>query len=171
MRLVGGKISFFRSVWLAGLVAIPVVAGAAQSAAADEVIVTVEHVLALDKIDLPTAGQADFYAQVTIDGRTVKSKFIRRADEIRPNWVMPVRVRPGKHRVKLEILDHNVMMKPTLVDINRLPGKRDLDFEVDTRRCVVTGFAEEYKCSARIRRAGAERRRAEITFTVDVERR
>jgi hypothetical protein len=63
------------------------------------------------------------------------------------------------------------MMKSTLVDINRLPDKRDLDFEVDTRRCVVTGFAEEYKCGERIRRAGDERRRAEVTFTVDVERR
>lgn len=170
MRLVGVEAWFLRSVSLAGLMVVPLVAGIARPAAADEIVVTVEHVLALDKIDLPTAGQADFYAQVTVDGKTIKSKFVRRADEIRPNWVMVVPVRRGRIPVKLEILDHNVLTKPTLVDINRLSGKRDLDFEVDTRRCLITGFAETYKCGAAIRRAGDEQRRAEITFKVDVRR-
>ena len=168
---VGVGASFLKFISFAGVVAVPLIAGAAP-AAADEVIVRVEHLRALDKIDLPTAGQADFYAQVTINGRTVKSKFIRRADEIRPDWVMvvPVRHRHGPARVKLEILDHNVLTKPTLVDVNRLPDKRDLDFEVDTRRCTVTGFAQTYKCGDPIKRAGDERRRAQITFTVDVRR-
>ena len=159
-----------KAAGLGGALVLAAGLGAAAPAMADEIIVTVEHVVALDKVDLPTAGQADFYAQVTIDGKTIKSKFIRRADEIRPNWVMIVPVGRGRFPVKLEILDHNVLTKPTLVDINRLPDKRDLDFEVDTRRCVIKGFAEDYKCGAAIRRAGDERRKAEITFTVDVRR-
>ncbi|MGE0766225.1 MAG: hypothetical protein AB7L90_07145 [Hyphomicrobiaceae bacterium] len=169
MRLARVGASFLRSVSCAA-VAVPLIAGAARSAAADDIVVTVEHVRALDKIDLPTAGQADFYAQITVDGKTVKSKFIRRADEIRPDWVMVVPVGRGRYQVKLEILDHNVLTKPTLVDINRLPDKRDLDFEVDTRRCIVTGFAETYKCGRAIRRAGDERRKAQVTFRVDVRR-
>jgi hypothetical protein len=63
-----------------------------------------------------------------------------------------------------------VLVKPTLVDINRLPAKRDLDFEVDTRNCTVHGFAETYSCRKIISRSGDERRKAEIQFTVDVRR-
>ncbi|MGE0699022.1 MAG: hypothetical protein AB7O57_07995 [Hyphomicrobiaceae bacterium] len=156
------------ALWTVAVVAVS--AGAALPAVAEEVIVTIERVRALDKIDLPTAGQADFYAQVTIDGKTIKSKFIRRHDDIQPGWVMAVPVGRGKFPVKLEILDHNVLKKDTLVDINRLPSKRDLDFEVDTRSCTVSGFAQPYKCRQVITRGGDEQRRAEIDFTVDVRR-
>ena len=169
MSLMGIDGAYLRSVACAGAMILPLAVGvAATPASAARLVVRDDHVVALDKIDLPTAGRADFYAQVTVGRRTVKSKFVRNADDVRPNWVMVVPVRREKVSVKLEILDRNVLRKATQVDINRLPNKRDLDFEVDTRRCVITGFAETYKCGATIRRAGDERRRAEITFTVDV---
>ncbi|MDX2157222.1 MAG: hypothetical protein SFW09_12000 [Hyphomicrobiaceae bacterium] len=170
MRHDGVVGTSLRKAVVAGAMLVPLAATAALPAAAEEIIVTVEHVKALDKVDLPTAGQADFYAQVTIDGKTIKSKFIRRADDIRPDWVMVVPVGRGRFPVKLEILDHNVLTKPTLVDINRLPNKRDLDFEVNTRNCTISGFAQQYKCRQVITRGGDEKRKAEVQFTVDVRR-
>jgi hypothetical protein len=170
MRLVGVKGFKLRAGVLAGALVLPLAVAAAAPAVAEEIIVTVERVRALDKVDLPTAGQADFYAQITIDGKVFKSKFIRRADDIRPNWVMSAPVGRGSYPVKLEILDHNVLAKDTLVDINRLPNKRDLDFEVDTRNCTVNGFAQQYRCRTVITRGGDEKRKAEIQFSVDVKR-
>jgi hypothetical protein len=153
----------------AALVALAACAAVTTAADAQEIQVRIDRVRALDKIDLPTAGQADFYAQITVDGKTVKTKHIRRADDIQPNWVLTVPVGRGVYPVKLEIYDNNVTRKDTLVDINRLPSKRDLDFEVDTRSCVVKGFVQDYKCRWIIKRAGDEQRRAEIEFSVDVK--
>lgn len=172
MRLFGIESSGMKAVALAGALVAPVLTAAVLPAAAEEVIITVEHVRALDKIDSVLAGQADFYAQVTIDGKTIKSKGIKRHDDISPGWVMAVPVsRRGNFPVKLEIYDHNVLKKPTLVDINRLPDKRDLDFNIVIEgpgRCTVKGFANDFPCHAVIKRAGDERRKAEVTFRVDV---
>ena len=85
---------------------------------------------------------------------------------------MPVK-RRGTFPVKLEIYDHNVLKKPTLVDINRLPDKRDLDFTIVNDgggRCTVKGFAQDFSCHATIKRAGDERRKAEVVFRVDVRK-
>jgi hypothetical protein len=144
----------------------------AAPAVAQDLIITIERVRALDKID--PVGQADFYAQVTIDGKPTKTQRIRKADDIRPNWVIRAPITKPVTDVKVEILDKDIFTKDDLIDINRLDGKRDLDFSVRTGPCRVIGFAQTYDCSGRgvtIVRSGAEKKAAEITFKVDVSRR
>lgn len=142
----------------------------AGSAAAEEIIVTVEHVRALDKIDLGPGGKADFFAVVTIDGKSVKSPVVKRAEDIRPNWVLSLPVGRGTYDVKLELYDQDVLSKPDPIDINRVAAKRDLDFRVNTRNCSISGFSQGYSCRRTITRAGDEKKQAEISFKVDVRR-
>lgn len=172
MRLFGVEGSAVRACKIAGVALGAMISGAALPAAAQELIITIEHIRALDKID--AAGQADFYAQVTIDGKVYKTERIRRADDVRPNWVIRAPVGGRTVDVKLEILDKDVLSKDDLVDINRVNGKRDLDFRVRTRPCEVLGFSQTYDCSGRgvvITRAGDEKKSAEVTFRVDTSRR
>ncbi len=158
----------FRTIAMAATLGLGML-GAAP-ALAEEISVTVEHVRALDKIDLGPGGKADFFAVLTIDGKSVKSPVIKRAEDIRPNWVLSLPVGRGTFDVKLEIYDQDVVSKPDPIDINRLPGKRDLDFRVDTRNCTVSGFSQDYNCRRTITRAGDEKKQAEISFKVDVRR-
>lgn len=173
MPIFGVRGSALCAKSIAGAALMAMVCGAAAApAAADQIIITVESLQALDRID-PGGGQADFYAQVTIDGTVYRSPRIRRADVVRPNWTFSKRVRPGTYQVKLEIFDKDVFSKDDQIDINRLDGKRDLDFRVRTRPCSVLDFAEPYVCRGRsvtITRAGRERKSAEIRFTVDARR-
>lgn len=142
----------------------------AAPAVAQEIVVTIESVRALDRIDLGPGGKADFFAVVTIDGKSVKSPVIRRAESIKPNWRLAIPVNPGTHDVKLELYDQDVLSKPDPIDINRLPNKRDLDFRVNTRSCTITGFAQEYDCRRVITRGGDQKKAAEISFHVNVRR-
>lgn len=168
MNIVRGMGKTARAAALAAVAS----AGFAGAAAAQDLIITIERIRALDKID--AAGQADFYAQVTIDGKAIKTERIRRADDVRPNWVIRAPVSGRKADVKLEILDKDVLSKDDLVDINRLDGKRDLDFTVELRPCRVKGFAQSYDCGRRgvvITRGGNEKKAAEVIFRVNVARR
>ncbi len=142
----------------------------AAPAAAEEIIVTIESVRALDKVDQVTAGRADFFAVATIDGKPIKSPVIKRADEIRPNSVLSAPVGRGTFDVRLELLDKDVLSKDDPIDINRVDGKRHLDFQVNTRNCTVKGFSQGYSCRRAITRAGAEKKMAEIVFSVDVKK-
>ena len=54
------------------------------------------------------------------------------------------------------------------IDINRVDPKRSLDFVVNTRSCRLEGFSSPYRCGQRVVRAGGERKKAEMTFFVDV---
>lgn len=142
------------------------VAGGAVPAMADEIIIRIEHVRALDKIDPTTS--PDFYAQVTVDGQVFKTARIRNAPDIRPNWVITANVPRGTSNVNLAILDKDILKKDDLIDINRVEGKRDLDFRVNTRSCEILDFSQGYSCRDRIVRAGNERKMAEVTFRVEV---
>ena len=172
MGIFGGRGSALSAKSIAGAALMAMVCGAAAPAVADEIIVTVESLQALDRIDVG-GGQADFFAQVTIDGTVFRSPRIRRADVVRPNWTFSKRVRSGTYDVKLEIFDKDIFSKDDQIDINRLDGKRDLDFRVRTQPCAVLDFAEPYACRGRavtITRAGREQKSAEIRFTVDTRR-
>ncbi|MGD9805309.1 MAG: C2 domain-containing protein [Hyphomicrobiaceae bacterium] len=172
MPIFGDRGSALCAKKIAGAALVAMMCGAAVPAAADEIIVTVDSLQALDRID-PGGGPADFYAQVTIAGQVYRSPAIRRADVVRPNWTFSKRVRPGTYDVKLEIFDKDVFSKDDQIDINRLDGKRDLDFRVRTRPCQVLDFAEPYACRGHgvtITRAGRENKSAEIRFTVDTHR-
>lgn len=139
----------------------------ATQAQADEIAVNIRRLRALDKID--ALSKADFYARVTIAGEVFTTEAIKDQDDIRPNWLVRKRVSSGIHNVKVEILDKDVAVTD-LVDINRVEGKRDLDFQVDTQRCAVLGFSETYRCRSVIQREGTERKKAQITFSISVDR-
>lgn len=155
----------FRALGLAALAA-TVMPLAAASAVAQEIVVRIEHVRALDVID--AASPADFAARVTIGNQTFTLGPVKDQNEIRPqDWVVRHRVTGGEHPIKLEVFDKDVTLNDP-VDINRIEGKRHLDFAVNTNTCVVSGFAQPYRCGSRIVRAGTERKKAEVTFRVEV---
>lgn len=160
--------TLIRTAIVGPLVAAGLVAFAPANASADEITVTIDRVSALDKGD--ALSRPDFLARVTIAGELFVTKPILNQTDIQPtDWVFRKSVSPGQHEVKVEILDKDIT-KNDFVDINRIDGKRDLDFTVNTRRCTITGFSPSYRCGDRIIRAGAERRKAEITFRVDARR-
>ncbi len=153
------------SLAAAGLLAtaMPVMAQAA------DVTVRVTHVKALDVID--NASPADFVAIISVGGeKPCTTSVVKDKNEIRPNdWVCTFKVPAGIHDVKVRLADKDVALNDP-VDINRLPSKRDLDFKINTRNCVISGFAQTYTCGARITRSGDEKKKAQITFVVTSRR-
>jgi hypothetical protein len=169
MGFVGVEKSRSKGAKLAGVLLATVISGAALPAVADELIIRIERVRALDKIDPTTS--PDFYAHVTVDGQVFKTQRIKNAADIRPNWVITANVPRGTSRVNLAILDKDILKKDDMIDINRVDGKRDLDFRVNTGSCQILDFSQSYSCRDRIVRAGGEKKSAEITFRVEVRRR
>jgi hypothetical protein len=157
-----------RPAFVSALFALPLAFAVLPSQArADEIVVNITRVKALDKFD--ELSKADMLARVTIAGEAFTTAVTKDQDDIRPNWVIRKNVPPGVHDVKVEILDKDVT-KNELVDINRLNNRRDINFQVNTQNCQVTGFAQSYRCGSAIVRAGNERKKAAITFKVDVKR-
>lgn len=161
------KSSFAGRLAAASLAVLAFGAAAAGEVRADEISVTIERVQALDKED--ALSKPDFLARVTIAGEAFVTPVVRNQSEITPNWVLRKTVPAGTHAIKVEILDKDIT-KNDFVDINRIDGKRDLDFTVNTRTCAIAGFSSAYRCGSKIVRAGAERRKAEVTFSVAVKR-
>lgn len=153
------------AIAVGALVLQPSEAGA--QSAKHEITLTVVRFKAIDKADELSAG--DFFARVTIDGSKQQTATVSDRAEVRPDWKISKSVSPGVHKVKLELIDKDVSIDDP-IDINRLGNKRDLDFTVDTRSCVIEGFATDYKCGATITRAGGERKMAEISFKVTVSK-
>ena len=142
----------------------------ASAQATQEITLTISKITALDRIDWGLAGDADFYAKVTIAGETFTTQRVRGKNAISPNWRITKAVAPGQHDVKVEIFDRDPLKPDDRVDINRLPNKRDLDFTVDTRSCTILGFASPFKCGRTIVRAGRDAKAAEIEFKVEVKK-
>lgn len=140
----------------------------ASAQATQEITLTISKITALDRIDWGLAGDADFYAKVTIAGETFTTQRVRGKNAISPNWKITKAVAPGQHDVKVEIFDRDPLKPDDRVDINRLPNKRDLDFTVDTKSCRIGGFSSPYRCKQSITRPGDEKKKAAITFRVDV---
>lgn len=168
----------FRPKWILAAAAATAAAAGALTIASDgtavaqgngghEIVVTIKRIRALDKIDM--FSKADFYARITIAGTAVDTPVIKQKADIEPNWVVSQRVRPGTHDVRIEVFDKD-LKKSELIDVNRIDGRRFLDFQVNTRSCRILGFAGGYRCGADIQRAGEEKKKAELTFTVDVKR-
>ena len=154
----------FRAAALSAGVATVLTATPSLAQSRRDVTVTIDHVKALDLVDWGVAGQADFFARVTIDGETFVTKPARGQNDVRPNWVFTKRVRASTRvPVKVEIFDKDVFKPDERVDINRVDRKRDLDFTINTFSCRVGGFSDVYRCRQPITRGGQERKRAEIT--------
>ncbi len=148
-----------------GLLALALPAAAQRE---DRITVTINRVTAVDKADI--FGKADFYAKVTIAGDTQTTPVARQTNNIRPNWKISTRVPRGKHAIKIQMFDKDPGKPDDQIDINRVDNKRDLDFEINTASCRVSGFADSYSCGDTIVRTGNERKKAEIHFTVKVGR-
>lgn len=130
-----------------------------------EVQVTIHKLVALDKGD--AFSSEDFYARVTIGGQVFKSQPIRQTDGIIPNWRFSAIVPGGRTDVKIEVFDKDIA-EDDQIDINRIDPKRDLDFVVNSRTCRIEGMASNYRCGRDVTRSGGERKRAEMTFMVEV---
>lgn len=145
----------------------PAAAQSQKQVAEHEITVTITRVKAIDAID--TFSRGDFFARVTIDGAVQSVPPVRQQSEITPNWTISKKVPPGRSTIKLEILDKD-LTKDELIDINTLPDKRHQDFTINTRSCLISGFAGSPRCGTAIVRAGRERKSAEVTFTVTVKK-
>ncbi|WP_139247792.1 hypothetical protein [Hyphomicrobium sp. CS1GBMeth3] len=140
---------------------------ATTGAAAEEITITVTKFQALDKADELSNG--DFFARMRVAGKAAFSPVLSGQQEFTPNWKLTLPIAPGKQTVNLALIDKDVSVDDP-IDINRLPGKRDLDFTVDTKTGRIEGFAESYKVGQTITRAGAENKKASISFKVDVKK-
>jgi hypothetical protein len=142
-----------------------------NAASTHSISVSIDQVRPLDKFDELSRG--DLFARVTIAGETtttpVKKQTTSRGKIINTDWVIKRDVAPGKHPVKIELIDKD-LSEDDIIDINRLDNRRILEFTVDTQRCRVDGFATTYKCKSRITRAGREEKAAEVFFRIDVKK-
>lgn len=132
-----------------------------------EVQVVIHRLTALDRGDWWSSD--DFFARVTIGGQTFKSERLRQTNDVIPNWRFAAIVPAGRTDVKIEVFDKDLMQDDP-IDINRVDPKRNLDFVVNTRSCRLEGFSQAYRCGEIVRRAGGERKKAEMEFVVNVNR-
>ncbi len=135
-----------------------------------QIVLNVSDVKALDKFDELSLG--DIFARVTIAGTSQSTPILKQeaavGQVLKPNWQIIQNVGPGVHPVKVELIDKD-LSQDDVIDINRLPNRRVLEFTIDTRRCRIEGFASNFNCKSPINRAGKEPKAAEITFNVDVK--
>jgi hypothetical protein len=133
-----------------------------------QIVIDVREVRALDKFDELSLG--DIFARVTIDGKSQSTPILKQTaavgQVVKTDWQIMQNVGPGVHAVKVELIDKD-LSQDDVIDINRLPNRRVLEFTIDTHRCRIEGFASDYRCRSPINRAGKEAKAAEITFTVD----
>lgn len=130
-----------------------------------EVQLTIHRLIALDRGDWWSS--EDFFARVTIGGQAFKTDRIRQTNDVIPNWRFNAIVPNERTDIKIEIFDKDLMQDDP-IDINRIDPKRDLDFVVNPRTCRLEGFSSAYRCRQIVTRAGNERKRAEMEFSVDV---
>jgi hypothetical protein len=135
-----------------------------------QIVLNVREVKALDKFDELSLG--DIYARVTIAGTTQSTPILKQTASVgqvlKPDWQIVQNVGPGVHPVKVELIDKD-LSQDDVIDINKLPNRRVLEFTIDTRKCRIEGFASTYNCKSAINRAGKEAKSAEISFTVDAK--
>ena len=135
-----------------------------------QIEINVREIKPLDKYDELSLG--DLYARVTIAGTTQSTPILKQTAAVgqvlKPDWQIIQNVGPGVHPVKVELIDKD-LSQDDVIDINRLPNRRVLEFTIDTRRCRIEGFATPYSCKSPISRTGKEAKAAEITITVDAK--
>jgi hypothetical protein len=135
-----------------------------------QIVLDVREIRTLDKFDEFSLG--DIFARITIAGTTQSTSILKQTaavgQVIKPDWQIIHNVGPGVHPVKVELIDKD-LSQDDVIDINKLPNRRVLEFTIDTRRCRIEGFASTYNCKSAIRRAGKEAKAAEIAFTVDAK--
>ncbi len=96
----------------------------------------------LDKGDMLGSDKADFFCQITIDGKMHQTKQIS-DDDATPGWTFraPMYGRTASVRIKLIDNDGGMEEKDDFVDINRRKGKKDLHLTYNPRTGRITGDA------------------------------
>ena len=138
-----------------------------SEAVAAEIVITINKIKALDKADELSEG--DFFARMRINGKAAFSPVQTGKSEFSPGWKLTLPAKSGVNEVNLALIDKDVAVDDP-IDINRVAGKRDLDFTVNTSTCRIVGFAESYRCGQTITRSGGETKKATLSFTVDVRK-
>ena len=168
------KYKFGRATALAvAVAAAPLLAGLSTSqetsaaVANHEITITITKVKAIDQIDAFSKG--DFYARASIGKDVQTTPVAKQQAEIQPNWKLSYKVPPGKHTLKLEILDKDLTADDP-IDVNPLDKNRVLEATIDTRRCRISGYGKSYRCGAKVTTTGREKKAAEVTFIVDVKK-
>ncbi len=135
-----------------------------------QIVLNVQEVKALDKYDELSLG--DIYARVAIAGTTQSTPILKQTAAVgqvlKPDWQIIQNVGPAAASGQSRI-DRQDLSQDDVIDINRLPSRRVLEFTIDTRRCRIEGFASDYTCKSPINRVGKEAKAAEITFMVDAK--
>lgn len=121
----------------------------------------------LDKVDSITADDADFYAQITINGRTKRTPTIHK-DDSRVNWTFraPYTGRSVSVRIKLVDDDGGLEQNDDFVDINPRDGKKDLHMTYNPRNGRITGDARGSRGRTIRSRGGGDTDRGQIWFSI-----
>lgn len=138
----------------------------ASGASATEIVITVTKFHALDRADELSSG--DFFARMKIGGKAAFSPTITGEQVFTPDWKLTLPAKKGSNEVNLSLIDKDLTVDDA-IDINRVAGKRDIDFTVNTKTCRISGFSESYKCGETITREGSETKKASISFKVEVK--
>ena len=136
--------------------------GTTQPAAPTRKVDVTVTVLGVRSLDAKTP--ADLFARITMAGDT---SLTRVAPKPNLRVTMPA---SELIPVRLELFEQRPAEFSGQIDINQLPGKRDLDLVVDPATCTITGFSQTYKCGDVITRTGQDSKPGEIAFRVDVVR-
>lgn len=110
---------------------------------------------------------ADLFARVTIAGDTSLSRVAAKPSL---RVTMPGVTDSTLVPVRLELFEKRPATYDGQIDINQIPGKRDIDFVVDPAACTIKGFAQTYACTDVITRTGRDSKPGEIAFRIDVVR-
>ena len=124
--------------------------------------VIIEHVTALDSLD--TLGSADFYADITINGVTMRTPVVLDDNDIQPNWSHVVQVPVNRADVAIEIAlwdqDGGLNGADDHVDIQGESG-RNLVFTVNLASC-------NHSCVTVLSSSGTDNDQASIQLRTEV---
>jgi hypothetical protein len=131
-----------------------------------DVTLTVLEVRSIDAKTPPDKVAADLFARVTIAGDNSRTRVAPKPN-LRVTMSMPA---GALTPVRVELYDKVQTTFADQLDINPIPGKRDIDFVVDPTSCTIAGFSQTYKCGDVIKRTGQDAKQGEISFRIDVVR-
>jgi len=86
----------------------------------------------LDKGDALGADDADFYANVTINGKLTKTEAYSE-DDAKPNWMIPLDTKKRYNKIKIAVWDDDGGLERSddHADIHPAKGKKDISFTYD----------------------------------------
>ena len=159
------------AVWASSAIAVgsynsniaPALAGAGSAS----VVVQINRVRRIDPMDSPPDVQADFYAQVLIDGVESTSPVSESRDDITPQWSFSREARGESVQITIKLFDKDEGGSDDHCDINPRVKEKDIrvNYNLRTGHITgdVTGLAQKL---IRVHGAGPDTKKAEIWFTV-----